>query len=72
MPHDYVTPKNKQERAIVERFKIEVCRRAQEIDPDSEHEWFSLSLGFFLASGLDPERAHFLSTYVRYRMGYWQ
>ena len=45
--------------------------KSRDIDPDDEQDWFSLTLGFFLAKGLSAEEAHDLSRYVRYKLQYW-
>ena len=45
--------------------------KSRDIDPGDEQDWFSLTLGFFLAKGVAAEEAHDLSRYVRYTLGYW-
>jgi hypothetical protein len=64
-------PTTPAEQHAVERFRDEICARAEEIDPDEERDWWDLSLGFFLAAGLDVESAEEMATFVRYEMGYW-
>lgn len=65
-------PKDEIERAITERFKGEVCLKSGEVDPEEELDWFALSLGFFLAAGLNIDDAHRLSIWARYDAQYWQ
>jgi len=64
-------PRTSRERDAVLRFKREVCERRDDVDPDEEQDWFSLSLGFFLALGIDADRAYSLSTWVRYDQQYF-
>lgn len=45
------------ERKAIERFRDEVCEQSKAIDPSEEQDWFSLSLGFFLALKIPPDRA---------------
>ena len=54
-----------------ERFKNEVCSKADEIDLDDEIDWKDMSIGFFLACGLSVEQAKSLATDVRYNKQYW-
>ncbi len=32
--------------------------RAFEVDPGNEHEWYSLSIGFFLGRGFSADESH--------------
>lgn len=43
----------------------------KKIDAAESQDWFSLSLGYFLAKGLSVDEAHELSSYVRYDQKYW-
>jgi hypothetical protein len=52
-------------------FKLKVCMRENQIDPSSELDWYSLSLGFFLALDITPDEAHELSREARYNHHYW-
>ena len=45
------------EKHALNRFQREVCERATDIDPHGDRDWYSMSYGFFLAVGLDPEEA---------------
>jgi len=56
---------------LLEKFRKEICERSKEIDEDSQQDWYSLSLGFFLACGATPQQAHELSIEVRYKHKYW-
>lgn len=42
------------------------------IDPHGEYDWYSLSLGFFLAQGLSIENSAELATRARYKDEYWR
>lgn len=47
-------------------FKKNVNDRAKEIDPDKEHDWLSLTLGWAIAKGLEPEKAVEFALHIRY------
>lgn len=47
-------------------FKSEVTDKASEIDPSSEQDWFSLTLGWALAKGLSVDDAHDFALHIRY------
>lgn len=47
-------------------FKIEISDRASEVDPDSELDWFSLTLGWVIAKGISPEAAFDFALHIRY------
>ena len=51
---------------LVPLFKTEVADRASEIDPSSEQDWFSITLGWAIAKGLSVEDAHEFATHLRY------
>lgn len=53
-------------------FKLDVCEGAASIDPTRELDWFSLSIGYFLAEGVPIEEAEVLAEETRYTHGYWQ
>jgi hypothetical protein len=55
----------------LQSFKRNVCDRAEEVDPDDQYDWFSLSMGYFLAIGCTLNQAHNLSLDARYKEGYW-
>jgi hypothetical protein len=59
---------SEKEKQIIIKWKSVVYDRAAEIDPDDEHDWHSMALGFFLAYGLSPDSANSLATYARYRL----
>lgn len=56
---------------LFKEFKKDVCLKAKEVDPGDEQDWFSLSLGYFLAKGCSPEESWDLSSEVRYDLEYW-
>jgi len=47
-------------------FKADVHDLAALVDPDNEQDWYSLTLGYFIGKGEDPESAHDLALYIRY------
>lgn len=47
-------------------FVRDVYQKAEEVDPGSLHDWFSLSLGYFLGRGASSEVAHELALDVRF------
>lgn len=51
---------------LIEDFKREVNDKAEEIDENSEYDWFVLTYGWALGKGLKPENAHSFSIYIRY------
>lgn len=48
------------------QFKEQVSDRAKEIDPDNEHDWHSLTIGWALAKGYLPDPAYRFATHIRY------
>lgn len=58
-------------KAAITSFKQEACSKAKELDPEKEQDWFSLSLGYFIAKGLTIDQAHDASLMSRYTFGYW-
>lgn len=52
---------------LKERFKREVHDKASEIDPNNEQDWFSLTLGWAIATGQPPEEAHEFARFIRYK-----
>lgn len=57
-------------KALVDADRLETDDD-EKIDPGEEQDWYSLTLGFFLAKGLTAREAHELSIYVRYTLQYW-
>lgn len=53
-------------QTIKEQFKQEICEREKEIDPNEELDWFSMSIGYFIAKGLSVQDAFNLASEVRY------
>lgn len=62
------------EAAVLVLFRRDCCerKRMRKIDPGQEQDWFSLSLGYFIAKGVEPKRAHTLAIHVRYDLLYWE
>lgn len=54
-------------RTLTEQFKKECSDRSPEIDPDGEFCWESLTMGWAIAKGLDPEDAYDFAVYIRYK-----
>ena len=50
----------------VKQFKEDIWDRCDSIDPDSEYNWKSLTLGWALAKGMTPETAAEFARYIRY------
>ena len=46
-----------EERRVVALWAEQICARADEVDPDSEHDWHSMFVGFAIACGLSPGSA---------------
>jgi hypothetical protein len=53
-------------------FKRKVCDNSKEVDSSNELEWYSLSIGFFLAMGLSVDQAYDYAIAARYDYKYWQ
>jgi hypothetical protein len=51
---------------ILEQFQAEIDDLADEIDPDGEHDWYSMTVGWAIGKGWNPETAHAIARYVRY------
>ena len=47
-------------------FVIQINNRAEEIDPTSEQDWYSLTLGWAIGKGLTSDEAHDFARYIRY------
>lgn len=58
-------------QTYLQKFKVQVCDRAAEVDPSDEYDWFALSLGFFIALGLTLDDANALAIEARYDHHYW-
>ncbi len=43
-----------------------VASRPSEVDPDDIRDWYDMAYGFFLALGLNPERADELAVDVAF------
>mgnify|MGYP003333640418 FL=1 len=53
-------------KLLEQEFKREVDDRAKDVDPGNEQDWFSLTLGWAIAKGLEPEEAHKFAIHIRY------
>lgn len=47
-------------------WKTEVADRAEEIDPNSAHDWLGICYGWAIAKGLEPDEAHKFAIFIRY------
>lgn len=54
------------DEGLIDQFKSEVSDRAEEVDPGNNEDWFSLTIGWGIAKGLDPENAGMFAIYIRY------
>lgn len=52
---------------LLREFKKEVTDYSDSIDPEGEEHWKSLTIGWAVAKGLEPEAAREFAIYVRYR-----
>jgi|WetSurMetagenome_2_1015567.scaffolds.fasta_scaffold897403_2 hypothetical protein len=43
-----------------------ISDKSEEIDPENELDWYSLTIGYLLAKGADPDDAAELASYIRY------
>jgi len=53
-------------KLLIEQFKVECDDRADLIDPDCELCWKSLTVGWAIAKGLEPDDAHDFTLHIRY------
>ena len=51
---------------LTKMFKEEVHNKAESIDPSSEEDWHSLTLGWAIGKGLSIVEAQEFSRYIRY------
>jgi hypothetical protein len=49
-------------------FRSDVYRRAAEVDPSSELDWYALQVGFALGRGLSAADAHEFARVMRYQL----
>lgn len=54
----------------LEKFK-KICELSDRLDPDNELDWYSLSIGFFIAHRLSMKYAHELAIEAKYKHQYW-
>lgn len=53
-------------------FKKQVCDRDDDIDPNDDQDWYSLSIGWALAKGLEPQDAYQFAEWMRYEKNYFK
>jgi hypothetical protein len=51
---------------LVRMFKAECSDRSDNVDPQGEHDWHSLTVGWAIAKGVDPEDALRFASHIRY------
>lgn len=51
---------------MIQKFKEEAHDKSETIDPDNEHDWYSLTLGWALGKGMTPEDAAAFAIHIRY------
>lgn len=64
------------ELTALDAFRQDCCtpERREALAKDAsgdEQDWFSLSIGYFVAKGLAPAQAHRLALHARYKLQYW-
>lgn len=52
---------------LAEEFKEEVHERSEDIDPAYELCWHTLTVGWALGKGLDPDSARSFASYIEYQ-----
>jgi len=57
---------NNQLKAVEPVVKKELDDLAREIDPDNEHDWYSLVLGWAIGKGYSIKQAQEISLHIRY------
>jgi hypothetical protein len=55
-----------EKESLIAAWRYEVCNQANEIDPEDEHDWHSLFVGFALGHGLSIEDATDYKFYEQY------
>lgn len=59
------------ENAVLAKFEV-FCKNNSLDDCFDELDWYALSIGYFVASGItDTDRLNELAVYARYDCGYW-
>lgn len=56
------------EESAIQAWKEKVYDKQKEVDPDNEHHWYSLALGFALGLGYEPKQACELANIIDKRM----
>lgn len=52
---------------LIKQFTNEVVQHTNEIDPDGDEDWHSLTVGWAIAHGLEPELARKFAHHIRYK-----
>jgi len=48
-------------KELLEEFKTSMCDESSTVDPDDEHDWYCLAVGWFLGKGASVDDAHELA-----------
>jgi len=56
-------------KPLLKAFETDVSNRADDIDPEQQHDWLGLTVGWAIAKGLAPGDANDFAIYVRYETG---
>ena len=59
-------PEKMSRNVLEQMFKTEVDDRAEAIDESQSLDWYSLTLGWAIGKGLEPDEAHDFACYIRY------
>lgn len=51
---------------LTKQFETEVDNLSEEVDPNDEQDWYSLSLGWAIGKGLTPEHAIDFAEHIRW------
>ena len=46
-----------EEMAVIDAWEQDVCRRADDVDPNQELHWESIFIGYAIAKGIPQDRA---------------
>ena len=58
--------KDEKWKKYTDLFEKEVHNRAVEVDPYNDQDWYSITLGWAIGKGIEPEEANEFATYIRY------
>jgi hypothetical protein len=48
------------------KFHEEIDSKSEEIDPSEKEDWYSLTIGWAIGHGFDPEDSIAIATHIRY------